>query len=114
MLRVCYFILLAGLALYVWPTVVRHHAAFAMSGCIRASLLAGLGLTAVLGFRYPVKMVPLLMFELTWKAIYPGVGAAAVPGAPDDAEDHGRCAGCAVGADSDSTDPRGNTCSRRK
>lgn len=33
-------------------------------------MLAGLGATAALGFRYPVKMLPLLLFELVWKAIY--------------------------------------------
>jgi len=33
-------------------------------------LLAGLGATAVLGLRYPVQMLPILRFELVWKAIY--------------------------------------------
>ena len=69
-LRVCYFILAAGLGRYVWPTVVQHTAEFAASQGIRTSLLAGLGATALLGFRYPTKMIPLLLFELIWKVIY--------------------------------------------
>jgi hypothetical protein len=69
-LRACYLILAAGLGLYVWPTVLHHTPEFAAAKGIRVSLLAGIGLAAVLGLRYPVKMIPLLLFELTWKAIY--------------------------------------------
>jgi len=69
-LRVCYFILAAGLGTYVWPSVIQHTNEFAATQGIHCALLAGLGLTAVLGLRYPVQMIPLLLFELTWKVIY--------------------------------------------
>lgn len=69
-LRVCYFILAAGLGTYYWPSVIQHTNQFAVAEGVPFALLAGLGLTAVLGLRYPLKMVPLLLFELTWKAIY--------------------------------------------
>jgi hypothetical protein len=69
-LRLCYLILAAGIGTYYWPLVIRHSNEFAAAHGIQFALLAGLGATAVLGFRYPVKMLPLLLFELTWKAVY--------------------------------------------
>jgi hypothetical protein len=69
-LRICYLILAVGLGLYMWPSVIHHTADLAITHGIQLSLLAGLGLTAVLGLRYPVQMLPLLLFELIWKTIY--------------------------------------------
>lgn len=69
-LRLAYLILAAGLGVYVWPTVIDHTPQFAIDNGVRYALLAGLGATAILGLRYPVQMVPLLLFELIWKAIY--------------------------------------------
>jgi len=69
-LRLCYLILAGGLGTYIWPVVIHHSSELAISDGIHFSLLAGLGLTAVLGLRYPVRMLPLLLFELIWKAIY--------------------------------------------
>jgi hypothetical protein len=69
-LRICYLILAVGLGLYMWPSVISHTPDLAVAHGIQLSLLAGLGLTAVLGLRYPVQMIPLLLFELIWKAIY--------------------------------------------
>lgn len=40
-----------------------------MTGAARA-LLVALGLMAALGVRYPVQMVPIMLFELTWKLLW--------------------------------------------
>jgi hypothetical protein len=69
-LRACYLILAGGLGIYIWPNVIHHTPELAISRGIQISLFAGLGAVALLGFRYPVKMIPIMLFELTWKAIY--------------------------------------------
>ncbi len=40
-----------------------------MTGAARA-LFTALGLLAALGVRYPVRMIPLMIFEFTWKALW--------------------------------------------
>jgi hypothetical protein len=40
-----------------------------MRGVVR-SLLAAVSLLAALGIRYPLKMLPLLFFELVWKSVW--------------------------------------------
>jgi hypothetical protein len=69
-LRVSYLVLAVGLGLYIWPVVIHHTNEFGAAHGIQFALLAGIGATALLGFRYPVQMLPLLLFELIWKAIY--------------------------------------------
>jgi hypothetical protein len=77
LLRSAYLIMAAGLGIFIWPAVLHHSREFASAQGVRFSLLAGLGATAVLGLRYPLQMLPLLIFELVWKAIY--LGAFALP-----------------------------------
>lgn len=69
-LRAGYLVLAAGLGAFVWPSALQHTTEFAVSNGVQTALLAGLGLTAVLGLRYPVKMLPLLLFEMIWKSVY--------------------------------------------
>jgi len=69
-LRVAYFVMAAGLGVYIWPLVIHHTNELAITKGAQLALLAGLGATAALGLRYPVKMVPILLFEMVWKAIY--------------------------------------------
>jgi len=69
-LRAAYFVMAAGLGVYIWPAVIHHTNEFAAAQGVRIALLAGLGAAAALGLRYPVQMLPVLLFELIWKAIY--------------------------------------------
>ena len=69
-LRVAYLIMAVGLGVFVWPSVIRHTNQFAIAHGVQVAMLAGLGAIAALGLRYPVQMLPLLLFEVTWKAIY--------------------------------------------
>ena len=69
-LRAAYFVMAAGLGVFIWPAVIHHTSEFAVAQGVQFALLAGLGATAALGLRYPVQMLPVLLFEFVWKAIY--------------------------------------------
>src|SRR5690348_3143113 len=69
-LRLAYLILAAGLAAFIWPDVIHHTSALATRLGVQLALLAAIGATAALGLRYPVQMLPILIFEFTWKTIY--------------------------------------------
>ena len=105
-LRAAYLVMAGGLAAFVWPAVLHHSSEFAITAGVRVALLAGLGATAALGLRYPVQMLPILLFELTWKAIY--LIAFAWPlwsGPSDHCRGGGRYKGCSVGGYSYPPDP---------
>jgi hypothetical protein len=83
-LRASYLVLTAGLGAYIWPVVIHHTNELAATDGAKFALLAGLGATAVLGLRYPVEMLPLLRFELIWKAnLSRGLCAATMVRPPD-------------------------------
>ena len=67
MLRAAYLLLVVGLGAMVVPEILGH--AVGSRGVI-PSLLGALWLLAFLGLRYPLQMLPLLMFELAWKLIW--------------------------------------------
>lgn len=69
-MRAAYALIAVGLALMVWPKMIQHTGEWALKYGDTFGLLAGIQVLAMLGVRYPIKMLPLLFFELTWKAIW--------------------------------------------
>jgi hypothetical protein len=66
-LRAAYLLLVVGLGAMIVPEILSHR--LTDRGVI-ASLLGCVWLLAFIGLRYPLQMLPLLMFELGWKAIW--------------------------------------------
>lgn len=67
MLRAMYLLLVVGLGGLVAPDIVSHRL---VDRGVIASLLGCVWLLAFIGLRYPLRMLPLLMFEFGWKAIW--------------------------------------------
>ena len=66
-LRATYLLLIVGLGPLIVPEIVSHE--LTSRGVIPA-LLGGVWLLAFIGLRYPLAMLPLLLFEFAWKAIW--------------------------------------------
>ena len=75
LLRTTYLIVATGLGVEVWPGIVHHVRPWQLMQGVVSCVLGAVGLLAVLGLRYPLQMIPLLLFELAWKSIWLGVVA---------------------------------------
>lgn len=69
-LRAGYLLLVVGLGPIVWPGIIHHVKPWALMPGVVHCMLAAMSALAVLGLRYPLKMLPLLFFELAWKSIW--------------------------------------------
>ena len=74
LMRVGYFEMGAGLAITKWPELVSHDPWELKQGTV-VTMLVAMSVLALIGLRYPQKMLPILLFEVGWKAIWLGVVA---------------------------------------
>lgn len=69
-MRAMYLIMAVGLTLTIWPLIISHDPELPRMTGVAFALLGTIGLLSFLGLRYPLQMIPLLLFELTWKVIW--------------------------------------------
>lgn len=66
-LRATYLLLIIGLGGMIVPDVISHPL---ISRGVIPSLLGAVWLLAFVGLKYPLEMLPLLMFEFAWKSLW--------------------------------------------
>ena len=69
LMRAGYLLMGVGLVLVKWPLLSEAHTQPLYEG-VTLCLLVAMSLLAFLGLRYPVKLLPLLLFESAWKLLW--------------------------------------------
>ncbi len=76
-LRLGYALVGVGIAVTKWPALGHDARTLPVFEGVVLSMLSALSLLALLGLRHPVRMLPVLLFEVAWKVTW--VGAVAAP-----------------------------------
>lgn len=83
LMRVGYAVMGVGLAVVKWPVVIGHDDSVPLYEGVVAVLLTAMSILALLGLRYPVRLLPILLFECLWKLIWLSVVALPAVAAGD-------------------------------
>src|SRR3954464_9780012 len=75
-----------GLAVVKWPVVIGYDRSMPLFEGVVAVILTAMSLLAFLGLRYPVRLLPILLFECLWKLIW--LGVVALPAVAAGSVDH--------------------------
>ncbi|WP_268845927.1 hypothetical protein [Flavobacterium aestivum] len=70
LLRATYLLISVGLGFTIWPQIIQHPTPWPLWHGVGCSLLGAVSILAFLGIHNPLKMLPILFFELIWKSIW--------------------------------------------
>src|SRR5688572_29037340 len=70
LLRLTYLLNFAFLGMDVWPAIIRHSGPWEPMKGVAYCFWAALATLSLLGIRYPLRMLPLLLMQFSYKAIW--------------------------------------------
>ncbi|MET3808292.1 hypothetical protein ABIB25_005321 [Nakamurella sp. UYEF19] len=75
LLRFGYLVMGGGFAVFKWPAFITHDGPWPLWEGVVQCILVAMSVLALLGLKYPVKMLPILLFESLWKLTWLAVVA---------------------------------------
>jgi hypothetical protein len=70
LLRGAYLFTAGGLALFKVPELIHHAQPWPLLSSALTCILCAVCALSALGLRYPLQMLPLMMFEIIWKGLW--------------------------------------------
>lgn len=70
LLRACYLLMVVGLGITIWPGIIVGAAELPLTTGFLNAMLGGLCLVSILGLLSPLRLLPILIFEVTFKLIW--------------------------------------------
>ena len=70
LLRILYLLIALAMGSVIWQQVLFESAGWPLERGLAKSMLAALALLCLWGVRYPLQMLPLMLFELAWKTVW--------------------------------------------
>jgi len=69
-LRAVYLFIVVGLGVFLWPEILNPERHWALAQGESTCMLAAFSLLCLLGLRYPLQMLPVLLWEALWKTLW--------------------------------------------
>lgn len=69
-LRAMYLFIVVGLGVYLWPSVLNPRKHWELMEGMASCMLAAFSLLCILGLRFPLQMLPVLLWEVVWKTLW--------------------------------------------
>ena len=70
LLRAVYLLIAVGLSLQIWPAMVLRSASWELMEGVVACMLGAFSLLSLAGLRHPLRMLPIMFWEMIWKGLW--------------------------------------------
>lgn len=70
LLRAMYLFIAVGFGTFILPGILHHQGPWGLAQGVLNCMLVAFWMLAILGLRYPLQMLPVLLWEFVWKMVW--------------------------------------------